>query len=187
MKTKCMKLALFALCGLILLPQSAAAYEVTDSQAIQLDDNTYLFTISYKFGFLNRNMATPMFASNSPDSEDKVGYQININGEPATGIQGAVVLTKSENVTENSSYYVLPERKNAIFTLVGIVRSDTEVKSADMIVTKLPYITNNGEESKLSGVTDEELLEYKSPTLLITEAGAVSIKSSIVSVSGETK
>tara|TARA_B100000508_G_scaffold91716_1_gene71539 strand:- start:3639 stop:4202 length:564 start_codon:yes stop_codon:yes gene_type:complete len=185
MKTKSMKLAFLTLCGLILLPHVAGAYEVTDSKAMQLDDNTYLFTISYKFGFLNRDMATPVLAARNSDVTDKVGYEIEVNDAPASGIVGAVVLTNDEDVSEQNSQYVLPEKKNAEFTLVGIVRTASDVEKAVMKITNLPFLIHNNEEVEQSEVTEDELLEYRSPTLIIGDGGVVSIKTSVVSVNGE--
>lgn len=182
MKTKSMKLALFALCGLMLLPQSAAAYEVTDSQAYRLDDTTYLFTVSYKFGFLNREMATPIFATRSEADGTKVEYAIEVNNEPASGIMGAVVLTKDEDVVIEDGYYTLPRGRNAEFTLVGIVRTETDVTSAGLQITKLPYLTHDDGQTWLGGVTDEELLEYRSPIFVNTTEGTATIETSVITV-----
>ncbi|KXJ98177.1 MAG: hypothetical protein UZ19_OD1000776 [Parcubacteria bacterium OLB19] len=45
-------ISLFAMA--LVLPQDASAYETTEQAAVRINDNTVLYTITYKFGFLNR-------------------------------------------------------------------------------------------------------------------------------------
>lgn len=184
MNTVKMKLALFALCGLLIAPGTAAAYEVTDSSAQRLSDDTILFSVTYQFGFLNREMRMPIQAAYGDDTHsNRVSYTINSGSETLENVVApAVVLTSDEDVTIEDGQYFLPEGRNAQFTLYGFLRlaEDTPTNALNLRITNLPYTMIDGSEEAIGVVLPDELPEYRTPSLTLTDG--LTITSSPVTI-----
>jgi len=168
-----MKLALCALCGVLLLPATAAAYEVVDSSAQRLTDDTVLFSVTYQFGFLNREMRMPIQTVYGDTSySDRVSYTINRGSEALENVFApAIVLTSDEDVTVEDGQYHLPEGRNAQFTLYSFLRldADTPTNALNLRITNLPYTMIDGADETPGSVLPNELPDYRSPSLTMTE------------------
>jgi len=179
MKTNKMKLALLTLCVLVLMPQSASAYKVTDTDAVKLNDDTILFSITYSFGFLNRDMMTPIQATfGDALLGSRVSYEMSSANTPFVAPYApAIVLSNDENVTIKDGQYYLPRGKNAEFTLIGLLRlKDTDPKNAlQMAITNLPYTTIDGDTQALSAVLPDQLKKYVTPTLTLIGNNTISM------------
>jgi len=182
-----MKLVLLTACGLVLLPQLSLAYEVTDTNVTRLNQDTVLFSITYDFGFLNRDMLTPMRAVQGQDQiVNALSYQItSANTVLENVFAPAVVLTKDSDVSMQAGQYYLPRGERAEFTLIGLLRlADTDPTNALRLeITHLPYITINGDAQSLGAVLPSELPTYRTSFItlmgndsIVSDPGAISIE-----------
>lgn len=168
-----MKLALFVLCGLLVSPGLAAAYEVTDSNVTRLSDDTVLFSVTYRFGFLNREMLMPLATQyGTAETSDRVSYTISAGGETlATPYAPAIVLTSDEDVTLRDGQYHLPEGRNAEFTFYSFLRleEDTPTNGLHAEITHLPYTMINVDKDSMSSgaVLPTEISDYRTPSLTL--------------------
>ena len=162
------------------MPQSASAYKVTDSTAVKLSEDTILFSITYSFGFLNRDMMTPI-QSTLGDAilGNRVSYEVNSANTPlATPYAPAIVLSNDKDVSIKNGQYYLPRGKNAEFTLIGLLRlKDTDPQNAlQMAITNLPYTTIDGDTQALGAVLPDELKDYRTPALTLIGNNTISMR-----------
>lgn len=170
MNTNKLKLVLCTLCGLLFLPNLASAYEVTDTNAVRLNDDTVLFSITYKFGFLNRESLYPIIANQgNSESPEMLDYEVRGGGEAFEAFAPAVVLSDDEDVEVRDGMYYLPEGKNAEFTLIGLLALDESDprEVLQLVINRLPYTTLNDGEMAHSEVLPEELPDYRSPQITL--------------------
>lgn len=164
MKAFKIKTLLGALMLVLCLPlYPAEAYEVTDTSATRLTPEYSLFTITYRFGFLNRESLIPMDAVRGGSRGDtSVGFALTgANGTTTAHLAQAVVLSKAE--LRGREYYI-PRGKNADFTLVAIVKTQ-DVSALGAAVTRLPFTLIDDRVSLRAGVTGKDLATYKTELL----------------------
>lgn len=161
-------IGLFAM--VLVLPQGASAYETTNQTALRISDNTTLYTITYKFGFLNRETHMPIGVVRgleNSSSSSYVGYDIlNQDQVYKEGKVNALVLS-STKIKDNQ--YYLPEGKAGYFTLVALVTVPNEslVKEEDLSlkINHLPFTmvkTESGKKTKVY-LSENELKDYATP------------------------
>ncbi len=172
------------LLALALLPQVSAAYEVTSESAVRLNDNTVLFSITYKFGFLNRDLYMPyQTAREESVFSDKVSYGFYSEGALLeTGAGPAIVLTDDKDVEVLDGQYYLPRGKNAEFTLVGVLRLDeTAPRNAlSMHIGNLPFTMVNGDTKTPGRVLPEELNAYRTDSITFNEAVTITTSPPVI-------
>lgn len=171
------------------VPGITQAYSVTNTSAKDLGNGYALFTVTYKFGFLNREMYMPIVASRNTkytDTGSNVGYSILINNE--TGAKASTSLMQNGEMSASLNYsilpgkskaiilseaeikdnhYYLPEGKSETFTLIALVDMNNVVTKNDISLqmTSLPYIMVDDKEQFQTRLTESELTAYKSPTV----------------------
>lgn len=172
------KIKIFLLAALVFvaLPQSTFAYSTTEQTATKLDADTYLFTVTYKFGFLNRELKMPVGAVRglrSDTTSPLAGYVIQDEGKSVVTKGNAYSIVLSDAKVEDNEYY-LPMGKSATFTLVtvlnlapGMVAEANADSSLSLLMTALPFtMVNEGKE--VPGRVDPlELNKYVTPELSI--------------------
>lgn len=154
----------------LVLPQNSSAYETTKQSATLLNDNTILYTITYRFGFLNREVYMPIGAVRGLEngtSSPYVGYDILTNGQATTsGKVGALVLGAAD--IKNNQYF-LPEGKVADFTLVAILNlpkdGSLDKKNTVLKMDHLPFIMVKDKEAGRTFLNEREMKPYITPTV----------------------
>lgn len=174
MKTRSITLALLALCGLVAIPQNSQAFEVVDSSVERLNDTTALFTISYEFGFLNRDLRMPAATVRGETAHsDRVSYQfVTSEGAVLNGFGPAIVLSNDEDVTFADDMYYVPRGKNGTFTLTGLLQlpANEPFSNIRMVVEHLPFTLLADENTRSGGsVPADQLSDYRTPFISITE------------------
>lgn len=152
----------------LFLPQSSSAYETTKQSALRINDNTILYTITYRFGFLNREVYMPIGAVRGLENDSPspyLGYDILDNGKAtSTGKTSALVLS---NASIKNNQYFLPEGKAADFTLVTIVTLPKEMseegKNMALKINHLPFIMVKDKSAGRTYLNERELEPYISP------------------------
>lgn len=147
------------------IPQPSLAYKTTSQSARSYGETTALFTITYRFGFLNRELYMPVQASRGlTTARDAVGYELMAGATTsALGSVNAMVLSTAE--IKDGMYY-LPEGKAADFTFVGVLTLPAGANVADYKaqLTALPFVmVDNGQRIKAQ-LNPSELQYYKTPT-----------------------
>lgn len=169
----------------IITPTTTHGYSVTNSTATDLGNGHALFTVTYKFGFLNREMYMPIKATRNTKFTDKgedVRYSVLFNGETKAvattskindnnqsyGLNYSLLPGKAKGIVvssaeiKNNRYY-LPEGRSATFTLVAIVdMNNSQIKeNISLQITSLPFILKDGQELKTARLNSSELASYK--------------------------
>ncbi|MBP6881017.1 MAG: hypothetical protein KBC35_00100 [Candidatus Pacebacteria bacterium] len=168
-----MKLAslLFALAFLI--PQASQAYFTTAQSATKISDDTVLFTVTYKFGFLNRELYMPIVTKQglqADSSEFSVGYDLMSEDDEILNIasSAAVVLANDEDIQIKNGRYYLPQGKSAEFTFVALVSAPTsDTADASLLITHLPFTTIKEGKSLEQHLNPSELQYYRTPEVEI--------------------
>lgn len=134
--------AFFALV-MALLPNVTRAYEVTDRQMTRLSDTVTMYTLEFKFGFLNADMWMPMAASKTITEGNKTS---------------SVILSTAP--IQDKKYFV-PMKKNRTFTLLVLEEHAVGKSKGSITVEKLPVtIQKKGEDKMLKTFTQEELEDF---------------------------
>lgn len=177
--------------GALVIPTSSQAYSVTNSTATDLGNGYALFTVTYKFGFLNREMYMPIEANRNTKYTEKgsdVGYSILFNGQTEAkattsvmnnndlsfslnynvlpGKAKAIVLSEAE--IKDDRYY-LPKGKSETFTLIALVdmRNSTMKKDISLQMTSLPFTMVDGKKQTGARLKASELESYKTSEITL--------------------
>ena len=168
------KIFLLALVAFIALPQVSSAYGITEQTATKLDADTFLFTVTYRFGFLNRELRMPVGAvRNLPfDSTSTFAGYVVQNQENKVVTKGnaySIVLSDAK-VIDNE--YFLPKGKAANFTLVTVVNLTPDMlaeangdTTLAMMMTALPFVMVNEGKDNPAKVDPLLLKSYATPRL----------------------
>jgi hypothetical protein len=168
-----MKLALGLFVFSFLLPLASEAYFTTAQSATRLTDDTMLYTVTYRFGFLNRELYMPIMAKRA-DGEAVKQYQAEYaildedDRAVTTGSSNAIVLTGDEDVTIKDGQYYLKAGKAAEFTLVALLTlPKTAQQDADLslLVTHLPFTTVMAGTPLHAQLNPSELQYYRTPEI----------------------
>lgn len=157
------RLIFAALLGILLFSTPASAYEMTDATATKLTDRSSLFTISYRFGFLNREAELPMMTSRDGQKGTIVGYSlVDKDGKVVqTGEAPGVVLSKASLNKDRG--YEISRGKNADFTLVVITRDVPMTNDLRLVVNHLPFFMIEGGLGIGASVPKDTLTSYQTP------------------------
>lgn len=169
------------------MPSLTHAYLTTEQSAIDLGNGIALFTVTYKFGFLNREVYMPILTDRNKKFDgtgSDAGYSILFNGKneaKATtsvltsdiataslnytilpGKSKAIVLSKAE--IKDGRYY-LPKGKSETFTLIALVDlTKTSLKDdVSLLMTSLPFTMMDKGKKIEARLNPSELQYYKTP------------------------
>lgn len=159
---------------ILLIPTTSRAYFTTAQSATRLTNETILYTVTYYFGFANRELYMPILAKRT-DGEATKQYQIeysifNDNVVFNGGTSTALVLTNDKDVKiKNGQYYLEPGRA-ASFTLVTFLTLPDEQQldgELSLLVTQLPFTMIKGDEVIKAHLNQTELEYYRTPEVKI--------------------
>lgn len=183
-----MKLNIFfgaLLFAAFIVPSTTQAYSVTKTSATDLGNGYALFTVTYKFGFLNRDLYMPVLANRNTkftETGSNVNYSIlfdgqtkatattstmnnsdlsvNLNYSILPGKAKAIVLSKA--VIKDNQYYV-PRGTSETFTLIALVdmRSSTIKNNLSLQMTSLPFTLVETKKKIEARLKEAELASYK--------------------------
>ncbi len=167
------KFILLLVVVLLSVPKLSLAFDVLDQKAVWLNHNTFLYTITYEFGFVNRDFRMPTVAFRdltSDASSPFISYSFKKNAERMSDnfLSHAAVLSKAE--IRNGKYYVA-EGKKEKFTLVVIgmvpskMISDKVFDGVSVQVDSLPFnLIGEGTET-INLLHAEKIKDYTTPEL----------------------
>lgn len=160
-------LAIFAF--MVCLPQASSAYETTEQTATLINKNTILYTITYHFGFLNRETYLSIGAERGIENASSTGlvrFDILDNGKVSLeGEVKAMVLSKAK--IKNNLYY-LPKGKAGDFKLVAILTlpDNVNLNNKKLKINQLPVIlVDEKNKSTKFNLEEDELKFYLTPTI----------------------
>lgn len=176
MNTQKMKLILGIFLVTLIIPNFSNAYFTTSQSATKITDHTILYTVTYRFGFEDRELYMPIMAKRGLefDSQDfALGYDIFNNQTVTTiGKTNALVLTDNDKIKIKDGQYYLAPSQVAQFTLVTLltIPKDIEKSNLSLLVTHLPFTMikadNNVINTKLN---PSELQYYQTPAIKISD------------------
>lgn len=158
----------------LVLPASASAYSTTNQTATRLNADTVLYTITYKFGFLNRELLMPIIAKEALSETtfpNFVEYAIadETNKIVANVDTKAIVLSNDKDVLVKDGQYYLPKGKAAEFTLMALVKIPelalVEDQNIVMQIINFPFTLINGNESTKVKLDSSQLGDYRTPAV----------------------
>lgn len=161
MKTRLLTVAAVLMAVLGVLPTSANAYEVVETSAVRLTPEHTMMTITYRFGFLNREYRMPLFADRTNGGRGTtVGYNlVNRDGKVISeGKTAALVFAKAEVINRA---YQLPQGRNTDFTFVAFVRTTGITEDFSLHLTRLPFTLIDRDVTIGAAVTDKDLARYQ--------------------------
>lgn len=169
-----LKVSLLAIALFVLVPQVSLAYFTTDQKAVQLNSDTVLYTITYKFGLPKASLNMPLAAVQGLDFGDasgQLGYTF-LNNDERVNVKTAYGIVLSDAKVIDNKYYV-PKEELATFTLVVVAKLDAGLstqsdENADLslLVTSLPFtMTRSENESARLQLNPSELKYYKTPAI----------------------
>jgi hypothetical protein len=170
-----MKLVLGLFVFSFILPITADAYQTTDQTATRLTNDTVLYTITYRFGFLNRELYMPIIAGRGVQIENNLpyaGFDVVDTEDTAvtSGVANGIILTKGKDVEIRDNQYYLPAGKVAEFTLLVFATippaTQTNERELSLLMTHLPFTMIKDEtESVRARLNPSELQYYRTPAV----------------------
>ncbi len=173
------------------LPSLTQAYSVTNTSAKDLGNGYALFTVTYKFGFLNRDLYMPIVANRNTKYTEKgsnVGYSILFNGATEAQATTSKLTNDALNVSLNYSllpgkskaivvsnaeikddHYYLPQGKSDTFTLIALVdmNNSTIKNDISLQMTSLPFIMVEDTKETEARLKATELTAYKTTAVTL--------------------
>lgn len=172
MNTKKMKLWAISLFIFTILPSTSAAYFTTSQKAIQINESTALYSITYKFGFSDREVYMPIIAlrgNSVPEDGLYAGYiLVNEDGEEITeGKMSGIIITSNEDVQIKNNQYFIPAGKSATFTLVTLLTAPEKTidEKVSILMSQLPFTMIAADSIIPAHLNPSELQYYKTPAL----------------------
>lgn len=177
------------LLGTTFVPRATEAYLTTNQTATDLGNKQVLFTVTYKFGFLNRELYMPILASRNKDFADmgtNAGYSILVNGKTEAKATSSTMKNADASFTLNYSVlpgkakalvlsdaqikdgrYYLPKGKSAEFTLVALVDMNkaSSTENLSLLMTSLPFTMIDKGKTAEARLNPSELQYYKTPVI----------------------
>lgn len=170
------KIFLLAIVAFVALPQVSSAYFTTEQTATKLDADTFLFTVTYKFGFLNREMRMPIGAVRGLKSDTTspfAGFVILDEGKSVVTKGNTYSIVLSDAKVVDNEYY-LPMGSSTTFTLVTVLNLTPEMvasagtdDSLSLLMTALPFTMVKEGKDTPARVDPLELKKYATPELVI--------------------
>jgi hypothetical protein len=151
-----------AMIAVFLYAPQSHAFDVGTTTATRLTPEYTLFTISYQFGFLNRELLMPYRTERNPSGRGStVGYTIRTkDGAPyTTGEAAAIVLAKAPLIEHR---YFTPTGRNTDFTLAVLVDDATLPSGSYLTIDRLPFTLKDGALTVEAAVGTEERAAYRS-------------------------
>lgn len=155
--------------GGFMLPATTQAFSVTNTSATDLGNGKALFTITYKFGFLNRETYMSIGALRSTSSKNGyVNYEL-MTGKNEVLKAGQVAGLVLSNTQIKDNQYYLPKGKTAEFTLVTIADVSDVKNHRDLalVITSLPFSMIEGPLTLGAGVAATELPAYRTKSITL--------------------
>ncbi len=153
----------------LITPAASEAYFSTAQSATKITVDTTLFTITYKFGFLNRELYMPIVTERglqATSTKFSVGYDLLSEDDETlnAGSATAIVLSGDKDIEIKNGRYYLPQGKSAEFTFVALVNTPAnETADASLLVTHLPFIMVKEDEEIAARLNPSELQYYRTP------------------------
>lgn len=176
MNTHKLKLAGWLLVFSFCLPLTTFAYTTTNQTATRITNDTVLYTITYRFGFLNRDLYMPIIASRATPTEKTsplAAFSVvdKENAVVTTGTVNGIVLTSNTTVEIKDNQYFLPAGQAADFTLVALANiphtAETQGKELSLLVTHLPFTMITSDKKHIAAqLNPSELQYYRTPGVL---------------------
>lgn len=160
---------------LVLLPQSALAYFTTDQKAYQINNETLLYTVTYRFGMEKFDLKLPGIALTDVSSiatTTALTYTLINKKEEAMAVASSQAIILSAAPVVGSQYHI-KKGESADFTLVALVTLDTDALAARpetdldlaLRVHSLPFTMTSAEQTVMSKLNPSELKYYTTPFL----------------------
>ncbi len=155
-----MKYALFLVTLIIsaAITHTTYAYRVTDTNVVEINQTTSLYTISFTMGFLNRDTLVPI-AANSTYNRD-ISFQFLDKNDKVLDITSHGILL-SDAVIKDNQYYI-PAGKTASFTLITLP-IDNSNKQKSLNITELPFTLIEKSLVLKASVPADSLKDFKTP------------------------
>ena len=159
---------------LLAIPNISFAYFTTGQTATKINENTLLYTVSYKFNFGKNGGRMPIGAVRGLEfgtSSPYVGYDLLQDSEtPVTVEESYSVVLSNAKVVDNE-YYV-PPGQTASFILVALVHlppnfvpESTRDYDLSLQVTSLPFTILSEEKEFKNQLNPSELQYYLTPEI----------------------
>lgn len=157
-------------------PLTGHAYLTTSQRAIEIDETTALFFITYEFGNTTKDFYLPVLAVRDQEhgSEVKsVGFSVFEDGEEATDVGATQAIVLADAPLANGMYRVPAGTANR-FTLAVILTTDEDTPETDYTVamTDLPFYS--GDELTYMHLNPSELQYYRTPEVELNSNDTVS-------------
>jgi hypothetical protein len=155
-------------------PSISAAYSTTNQTATKINADTILYTITYKFGFTNREMLMPFIAKNTLGTtsfSNFVEYAVETDASKIVALTSAkaLVLTSDADVIVKDGQYYLPEGRSAEFTLLALLKvADVNLvknQNLSLQIKNLPFTMIEDNKSTLVELDTPELKPYRTPAV----------------------
>lgn len=164
---------LSSLFTLLVIPGVSSAYTTSEQTAVQIDETTALYSITYSFGLKSNDLYMPREVvrdQNWKESTSTLGFVVLEDSKrlSAAGSAAGVVLSDAK-VTTDGLYYI-PAGHAATFTLYVILQTQPTDLEADYAirVTDLPFL--RGDEREHLYLNPSELQYYQTPETEFNES-----------------
>lgn len=158
--------------GLLGVATPSQAYLTTGQTATTYSSTTALYTITYRFGFLNREAYLPIATTRDLQfgtTSDDLGYTLLTRSGSSTSVGKLTALVLSNATIKNGRYY-LPAGKSGTFTLVAALTLPNGMAASDyaLRVSSLPFVMIDDKKTYRAQLNPSELQYYTTPRAKIS-------------------
>lgn len=164
--------SLFILCVYFSDPNETLAYSAIEQTTMRLNEDTFMFTITSRFLFMNYGLQMPIGAKRVSEYGKifpDVGYAFYTeNGELFTSGESHAIVLSEANIV--GTEYVTEMNKAGYFTLVATVKLPKDTPkgtSLYMRTTTQPYTLTRLGKTISSQLDEKQLETYKTPLITI--------------------
>ncbi|MEZ4200014.1 MAG: hypothetical protein R3B69_00190 [Candidatus Paceibacterota bacterium] len=150
----------------VVTPHVCSAYTTSAQEAVQIDETTALFSITFSFGLASRDVYLPIRAVREQawgEEVNTIGFTIVEDKVPHSeaGSAAGVVISDAEVV--GGELYRVPAGTRETFTFYVVMKTEPDDLEADyaVLVTDLPFY--RGAEQEYQHLNPSELQYYQTP------------------------
>lgn len=157
--------------SVLMVPNATSAWFSTHQDAVRIDSESVLYTVTYKFGMEKSDLHMPILAERNTETAHtplRLGYTILKDSKTQFDVGDSYGIVLSDAKIVGDTYFV-PRGTAKKFTFVALLKvpvADTEVYTdldLAMQVTSLPFVITRDGAQNNNKLNPSELTRYITP------------------------
>jgi len=157
---------------LTLVPHQSVAYQATETNAVKLTDDTYLFTITNRMSYQTYGLSVPVLTERQPSAAainlERIGYQIKqADGSVFTAGEAAAIMLSDTDYTNGR--YTTDTSEAGLFTLLVLLRvsdpTDQAGSGVYLETSSYPFVLSKSDETIETALDSGQRASHVTPVV----------------------